>query len=138
MSLWARLSLEAVGTGGHIVPAAGQPGNMETDLAQAYIWSSELWDPQFLECLLRRQLALFSSPMDSMSGITVPCCQTSPWTQMVKNLLAVQEVQVQPLGQEDPLEKGMAIYSSIPAWEILWAEEPGRIQSTVLQRDGHN
>ena len=57
---------------------------------------------------------------------------------MVKNLLAVQEVQVQPLGQEDPLEKGMATYSSIPAWEILWAEEPGRIQSTVLQRDGHN
>ena len=38
--------------------------------------------------------------------------------QMVKNLLAVQEIPVQSLGQEDPLEKGMATHSSILAWEI--------------------
>ena len=39
-------------------------------------------------------------------------------TQMVKNLLAMQETQVQPLGREDPLEKGMATHSSILAWRI--------------------
>ena len=41
----------------------------------------------------------------------------------------MQETQVQFLGQEDPLEKEIATYSSIPAWEILWKEEPGRLQS---------
>ena len=45
--------------------------------------------------------------------------------QMVKNLPAVQETQVQSLGQEDPLEKGMARHSSILAWKIPWAEKPG-------------
>ena len=48
--------------------------------------------------------------------------------QPVKNLPAVQETQVQSLGQEDPLEKGMAIHSSILAWKILWTEEPGGLQ----------
>ena len=46
--------------------------------------------------------------------------------QIVKNVPAVQENQVQSLGQEDPLEKEMATHSSILAWEILWIEEPGR------------
>ena len=46
---------------------------------------------------------------------------------MVKNLPAVQETQVQSLGQEDPLEKEMSTHSSILAWEILWTEEPGRL-----------
>ena len=44
--------------------------------------------------------------------------------QMVKNLHAVQETQGQSLGQEDPLEKGMATHSSILAWRIPWTEEP--------------
>ncbi|CAI9179204.1 unnamed protein product [Rangifer tarandus platyrhynchus] len=43
---------------------------------------------------------------------------------MIKNLPALQETQVQSLGQEDPLEKGMATYSSILAWRIPWTEEP--------------
>ena len=43
---------------------------------------------------------------------------------MAKNLPAIQETQVQSLGQEDPLEKGMATCSSILAWKILWTEEP--------------
>ena len=47
---------------------------------------------------------------------------------MVKNAAAKQEMQVRFLGQEDPLEKDMATHSSIPAWEILWTEEPGRLQ----------
>ena len=45
--------------------------------------------------------------------------------QMVKNLRAIQETQVQSLGREDSLEKGMAIHSSILAWRIPWTEEPG-------------
>ena len=54
--------------------------------------------------------------------------------QMVKNLSATQETWVQSLGQEDPLEKGMATHSSILAWRIPWTEEPGRLQSTGSQR----
>ena len=46
---------------------------------------------------------------------------------MAKNLSAMQETQVQSLGQEDPLEKEMATHSSILAWEIPWTEEPGRL-----------
>ena len=46
-------------------------------------------------------------------------------TQLVKNLPAIQEIWVQSLGQEEPLEKGMATLSSILAWRILWTEEPG-------------
>ena len=48
---------------------------------------------------------------------------------MVKNPPAIQETRVQSVGQEDPLEKGMAIHSSILAWRIPWTEEPGRPQS---------
>ena len=48
--------------------------------------------------------------------------------QMVKNLPEMQEIWVQSLGQEDPLEKGMATHSSILAWRIPWTEEPGRLQ----------
>jgi len=44
----------------------------------------------------------------------------------------------QSLGQEDPLEKGMATHSSILAWEILWAEDPGRLQYMGSQRAGPN
>jgi len=45
--------------------------------------------------------------------------------QRVKNLLAMQETGIQSLGQEDPLEKGMATHCSILAWRIPWTEEPG-------------
>ena len=48
---------------------------------------------------------------------------------MVKNLPAMQEIWVQSLGLEDPLEKGMAAHSNILAWEIPWTEEPGMLQS---------
>ena len=47
--------------------------------------------------------------------------------QMVKNQLAMQETWVRSLGREDPLEKGMATHSSIPARRIPWTEEPGRL-----------
>ena len=51
--------------------------------------------------------------------------------QTVKNLSAMQETWVRSLGQEDPLEKGMASHYSILAWRIPWTEEPGRLQTTV-------
>ena len=47
---------------------------------------------------------------------------------VVKNLPTMQEIQVQSLGQEDALEKEMATHSSILSWEMLWAEELGRLQ----------
>ena len=53
---------------------------------------------------------------------------------MVKNLPVMWETWVQSLGQEDPLEEEMATHPSILAWEILWMEEPGRLQSVGLQR----
>ena len=58
--------------------------------------------------------------------------------QMVKNLPAVQKTWVQSLGQEDPLEKGMATHSSILAWRILWTEKPGGLKSVGLQRVRHS
>ena len=60
---------------------------------------------------------------------------------VVKNLPAMretQETQVLSLGREDPLEEGMATHSNIPAWKTPWTEEPGGLQSTGLQRVGHN
>ena len=53
--------------------------------------------------------------------------------QIVKNLPAMQETQVRSLGREDPLEKGMAIHSSLLAWRIPWTEEPGGLQTMGLQ-----
>ena len=58
--------------------------------------------------------------------------------QTVKNLPAMQETWVQSLGQEDPLEKGMATHSSVLAWRTPWTEEPGGLQSMWLQRVRHN
>ena len=55
-------------------------------------------------------------------------------SQMVRNLLAVQETWVLSLGWQDPLEKGMATHSSILAWRIPWTEEPGRLKSMGSQR----
>ena len=49
----------------------------------------------------------------------------------------MQNTQVQSLGQEDPMEKGMATHSSILAWKIPWTEETGMLQSMGSQRVGH-
>ena len=57
---------------------------------------------------------------------------------MVKNLPAMQETQVQSLGQKDPLEEEMATHSSILAWGIPWTEEPGGVQSMGPQRVRHD
>ena len=57
---------------------------------------------------------------------------------MVKNLPAMQGTCVRSLGQEDPLEKGMATHPSILVWEIPWTEEPGGLQSMGSQRVRHS
>ena len=57
-----------------------------------------------------------------------------PGGSMVRNLPAKREMQVQSLGQEDPLEMEMATLSSILAWETPWTEEPGGLQSVKSQR----
>ena len=50
----------------------------------------------------------------------------------------MQEMQIQSLGQEDPLEEEMATHFSVLAWKILWTEEPGRLQSIESQRGCHD
>ena len=57
--------------------------------------------------------------------------------QMVKRLPTMQETQVRSLGQEEPLEKELATHASTLAWKIPWTKEPGRLQSTGLQRARH-
>ena len=57
---------------------------------------------------------------------------------MVKNPPAVQETWVRSVGREYPLVKGPTTHSSILAWRIPWAEEPGGLQSMESQRVGHN
>ena len=57
---------------------------------------------------------------------------------MVKNLPAMRETQVRSLGREDPLEKRMAIHSSILAWRIPWTEKPGGLQSMESHKVRHN
>ena len=65
-------------------------------------------------------------------------CWTSLVTQIVKNPPAMQKTKIQPLSQEDSLEKGMATHSSSLAWSIPLTEEPGGLQSVGLQGVGHD
>ena len=58
--------------------------------------------------------------------------------QIVKNLPTMRETHAGSLGQEDPLEKGMATHSRILAWEIPWTDEPGGLHSMASQRVRHN
>ena len=57
---------------------------------------------------------------------------------MLQNLPAMWKIWVCSLGQEDPLEKGMATHSSILAWRIPWTEVPGGLQSMGMQTVRHN
>ena len=61
---------------------------------------------------------------------------TSLAAQTVTNLPAMEETWFQPLGQEDPLEKGMATYSSVLAWRIPWTEEAGGLRGVT--KSGHD
>ena len=70
--------------------------------------------------------------------IQKPLYTNTLMAQMVKNLRTMEETQVQSLGWEEPLEKGMATKSSILAWRIQWTEEPGGLQSVGSQRVRYN
>ena len=59
-------------------------------------------------------------------------------TQMLNSPPVMQETQDLSLGQEDPLEKGMATHSSFLAWRIPWTEEPGRLEAMGLRRVRHD
>ena len=69
---------------------------------------------------------------------TLSVFRASLAAQMVKDLPAVQETQVQLLGREAPLEEEMATHSSTLAWKTPWTEEPGGLQSIRLQRVRHD
>ena len=66
------------------------------------------------------------------------CGESFPGGSVVENPPTIQEMRVQSLGREDPLEKETATHSSILAWEIPWTEEAGGLQSMGLQRVGLN
>ena len=68
----------------------------------------------------------------------LPFSWASLVAQMVKNLPAMQETHVRSLGQEEPLEKGMATHSNILALRIPWTGEPGGLQSMGSQRVRHS
>ena len=71
-------------------------------------------------------------------GVDHATWQASLVAQTVKCLSTMRETWVRSLGQEDPLEKEMAIHSSTIAWKIPWTEELGRLQSMGWSRVGHN
>ena len=75
--------------------------------------------------------------LDTTEQLSLSLSRASLVVQSVKNLSGMQETWFQSLGQEDPLEKGMATHSSILAWIFPRTEEPGGLQSTGLQRVGH-
>ena len=98
----------------------------------------------------KQQQDIFSEKNLHISGpIQFKLCRSRPTSrssniilalvaQMVKRLPPMRETRVWFLGQEDPLEKEMAIHSSTLAWKIPWTEEPNRLQSTGSQRVGHD
>ena len=65
--------------------------------------------------------------------VPLPCQGLPRWHRIHLPMQEMQETLVRSLGQEDPLEKRMATYSSILAWRIPWTEEPGRLQSMGLR-----
>ena len=119
-------------------------------------WLTHVWLLVLAGVLVQSTLVIISMWLGilSMASVRVSevwedgsckACKIQPWNwhtalgaaslvaQMVKNLPAMQETQVQSLSGEDPLEKEMATHSSILAWEIPWTEEPSRLQSMGSQ-----
>ena len=86
-----------------------------------------------VECMLGMHETLGSNP-----STPIFTCWASLVAQMVKNMPTMLETWVWSLDWEDPLEKEMTTHSSILAWRIPWAEEPGRLLSMGLQAVGHD
>ena len=106
---------------------------------RAHTWQSPSWKkggigtraPLALHCLAMPALALQPQTFSHVCVCVymyVCVCVYILVAQTVKNLPAMQDTQFQSLGQEDPLEKGMATYSRILAWRVPWTEEPGGLQ----------
>ena len=92
-------------------------------------------------CFPSPQRVLSQDRQDSVGehfNITAVLLRSFLVAQMVQNLPAMWETWVRSLGQEDPLEKGMATHSSILAWRIPWTEDPGGLQSMGSQRVRHD
>ena len=89
-----------------------------------------------MTCKNNANFVKFKTRLNQATGKIIK--KASLVAQRFKRLPAVWETQVQSLGWEDPLEKEMTTHSSILAWRIPWREEPGRLQSTGLQRVGHD
>ena len=105
------------------------PGSSVHEIFQARVWSG-------LPCPLPGDLpdsgiepVSFMSPERAGRFFTISVTWASLVAQTLKNLPTMQETWVQSLGQEHPLEKGMATYSSVLAWESSWTEGPGGLQS---------
>ena len=126
---------------------------LSKDLSHQISWSTESLTPELPQGLWRSTAAAAQGSISTEAAGKCPCCwlwQYSwqepvcswqyldfPVAQTVKNLPVMKEIRVWSLGLEDPLEKGMAIHSSILAWRIPWAEKPGGQQSMRLKRVGH-
>ena len=85
-----------------------------------------------------QKIFLRNSRIQSANTEQAPSIWTSLVSHMVKKPPAMQETWLQSLGWEDLLEEEMATHPSILAWRILWTEEPGRLQSIVSHRVGHD
>ena len=88
--------------------------------------------------LLKPGLENFKHYFGEGNGNPLQYSWASLVAQPIKNLPAMQETWVRSLGWKDPLEKGMAVYSTILAQRILWTEEPSGLQSMAAQRVGHD
>ena len=99
--------------------------NLKPPICASLDWQIEAWG--------RGSCALVSSPTTTEFFKYLKTEGTSLVAQTVKNLPAMQEMWVQSLDQEDPLEKEMVTHSSTLAWRIPWTEEPGKLQSMGWQ-----
>ena len=88
--------------------------------------------------VIQLYIYMYVSILFSLNSVPIWLIRASLVAQTVKNLSAVQETQVQSLGQEDPLEKEMAINPSILAQRISQTEEPGGLQFMGSQRVGQD
>ena len=108
-------------------------------------WSLSLWlipetthETAFAKILNKHLLDKYIWMLLLTFWILLTSFRASLVAQMVKNGPAMQETWGQSLGREDPLERGVATHSSIPAWKIPWTEEPGGLQSMGSRRVRHN
>ena len=103
-------------------------------LAWRIPWTQE---PDGLQSMSLQRVGHDWATSTSIYNMSLYIIGASLVAQMVKNLPAIWETWVQSLGQQDPLEKGMATHSSILAWRIPWTKQPGGLQSMGSQRVWH-